>query len=309
MLSKRSMVNLIRSSFEKFSTNKLVLPLSKTSVVSNSLIKVDKRVFMVSAFHTNLKPSEQQKQPSSADKNKNLFIYEEEKDLEKEVVPTEVFKDEKERIMDEEGVNIPLLVKFWKMYFVRYAVISTLIFGVIYIVWEVTSWLSSITFKNVATVSFYFGFLSALMCCGVTWLAVLAFSIHPSTVYRAAIKKVLANKTLRDNMVTPLTPGKFRAYSYTYPDFNNAHEVPLVRRIQFWKPKRMQLCFQLVDANKKTAMISCDVSRKDGIINLLRNRFTFHSLIVDIPDREDRLFLRGTDQDAVYENASDMKLN
>lgn len=101
--------------------------------------------------------------------------------------------------MDEERVNIPLLVKFWKMYFVRYAVISTLIFGVIYIgrfyngdwnnflrfaVWEVTSWLSSITFKNVATVSFYFGFLSALMCCGVTWLAILAFSIHPSTVYR-----------------------------------------------------------------------------------------------------------------------------
>ena len=69
--------------------------------------------------------------------------------------------------------------------------------------------------------------------------------------------------------------------------------------MQFWKPKRMQLCFQLQDANKKTAQVSCDVSRKDGWINMVRNRFTFHSLVVDIPDNEDRLFLRGSSEDAL----------
>ena len=37
--------------------------------------------------------------------------------------------------MDDErsGMNIPMFVKFWKLYFVRYAIISTLIFGVVWI--------------------------------------------------------------------------------------------------------------------------------------------------------------------------------
>ena len=170
--------------------------------------------------------------------------------------------------------------------------------------------MSSITFKNVATVSFYTGFFTGLISCGIGYLAVMSCSISPSAVYKAAVKKVLANKSVRDNMTTPLTPGKFRAYSYTYPDFNNAHDVPFTRKMQFWKPKRIQLCFQLQDPQKKTAMISCDVSRKSGILNIIRNRFTFHSLIVDIPDSDDRLILRGSDEDAVYEKESnDIKLN
>ena len=96
-------------------------------------------------------------------------------------------------------------------------------------VWEITDWLSSITFKNVAKFSFYTGFLTGLISCGIGWLTVMAFSIHPATVYKAAVKKVLANQTVREQLVTPLKPGRFRAYSYTYPDFNNAHDVPFTR--------------------------------------------------------------------------------
>ncbi|KAL9657489.1 hypothetical protein ABK040_016755 [Willaertia magna] len=188
-----------------------------------------------------------------------------------------------------------------------YTIITTLIFLVAYTLYFITDWLSSITFKNVAKFSFYSGFFSGIISCIVAWLTVIAFSIHPTTVYKAALKKVLSNHSVRTNLATPVKPAKFRAYSYTYPDMNNSHDVPIERKLQFWKPKRMQMMFQLEDAKGKLAMVSCDVSRKPGFLNLLRNRFTFHSLSVDIPDNEDRLILRGDAESDVFNEG--VKLN
>ena len=96
-------------------------------------VHINNRSFIVASFHSkNNQVKQENKTPQK--KDEKLFIYEEERDLEKEIVPVEVFND-KERIMDEDrpDINIPLLVKFWKMYFVRYAIISTAIFGVLWI--------------------------------------------------------------------------------------------------------------------------------------------------------------------------------
>jgi hypothetical protein len=61
------------------------------------------------------------------------------------------------------------------------------------------------------------------------------------------------------------------------------------------------MIFQLMDKEGTICVVSCSASRKNGLLNLLGNRFTFHSLSIDIPTSDEHLILRGEREDKVYQ--------
>lgn len=239
------------------------------------------------------------------------------------------------------SVNYSLLVSFWKQYFIRYVMLTLVIMAILYFIYWISDLFSSINFKNVAKWSFYSGLVMGVVLTGLSLFAKQYFTISSRTVYRVAMRRVLDNPTITQQLKTPIRPGKFRAYSYEYPDMkksmiataaqqatsgsastsnnnNNVsssggggggeevadgglmmEEVPLSRRLQFWKPAHMQMMFQLIDANGKVCTVSCEVSRRTGSVwHVLNNRFKFHSLSVEMPDMEDRIILKGTEDHA-----------
>lgn len=137
---------------------------------------------------------------------------------------------------------IKLLLRLWGQHLVRYTVIVAAVLLFAAAIYSVSNWFSSINFKNVAVWSFYTGALTGV-CATVFVMALYGwFSIHPNTVYRAALKRVSENVHVVQKLERPLTPGKFRCYAVEYPDYGgNAHTAPLSRRMQFWKPSRLQL--------------------------------------------------------------------
>jgi hypothetical protein len=105
-------------------------------------------------------------------------------------------------------------------------------------------------------------------------------------VYQAALRKVLSDSRVTSRMATPLQPGKFRAYAYEYPDMKNMYDVPWTRKIQFWRPPRMQMMFQIQDQKGQIADVTLEVSKRPGKKNILSDRFKFHQLSVELPNNE-----------------------
>jgi hypothetical protein len=265
---------------------------------NNTLVQQQQRFFTVSRFNSQQKkeePEEQRSTPTTP---------------EIEAPPEHVFQDTENTFKEPPpSVNIPILMTFWKQYFIRYIIITAVGLGVLYAVYWISDLFSSITFKNVAKWSFWTGLLLGGSLVGGGAFLKQYFTISSRTVYKIALKRAVANEKVVSQLGTPIRPGRFRAYSYEYPDVQgDQHDVPLARRMQFWKPVHMQMMFQIVGSKGKQGMVSCEVSRRPGIWNMLNNNFKFHSLSVDIPDDEDRVIMKGTEAHAKSLHGHDISL-
>jgi len=208
-----------------------------------------------------------------------------------------------------QNVSIPLLMKLWKQYFIRYVIITSVALATLYLIWWLSNLFTSISIGGVAKWSFYTGLLMGIGLSVATRFAKKSFTISSRDVYKVALQRVLQNEQVVNKLQAPIKPGKFRAYSYLYPDLEgDAHDAPMTRKLQIWKPARMQMMFQLSGATGKQCMVCCEVSRKSGLWNLLNNRFTFHSLYVDLPDDDDHIILKGTAAGADQFRSQNIKL-
>ncbi|KAL0479328.1 DNA mismatch repair protein MutS [Acrasis kona] len=202
---------------------------------------------------------------------------------------TNVYNDEEGAFHEnklEDDVNIPIFLRLWRDYFVKYALITLGTISVIWILYDVTDWFSSMTIKGTAKYMFSSGLIVGLLLSTIAWRVRQFFTIRSASVYKAALRKVVMDERVMSKMKAPLKPAKFRAHAYEYPDMKNMYDVPLTRKLQFWKPPRMQMVFRVQDANNKQAEVFLEVSKRPGRENILSDRFKFHSLTVELPNQE-----------------------
>ncbi len=183
---------------------------------------------------------------------------------------------------------LSVFLNLWKQNIIRYGTIALTVISIVWILFDVSSWFSSITFKNVAEWSFFIGFFMGIGTMLSFFGVKRYFTLRSSSVYYSTLKKTLSSPQVRDHLGPQIKPGKYRTYSYIY-DGVDEMSATWLRKNQFWKPVRMQINFSLIGKNNTTALVNAEVEKKSGLagLGIGSERFIFHSLQIDIPDSED----------------------
>lgn len=208
--------------------------------------------------------------------------------------------------------------RLWKNIAARYAIITGVVVGVLYIAWKVFSFFGALSFDDVGKWSFYAGFISAMSLVLIFSLYKRQYSYKTSQVFTEAFNRASRDASIKQMLGEPIIPGKFKAYGYEMKDsqlgdFDQGYHTYILNYIKqvfgFGKQTNLQMLFQLNGA-KRMAIVSCEVSKLPGLTTV--NNLNFQSLSVDVfhkdpsakPGVKARVILEGTEADVVEKQNS-----
>ncbi len=80
--------------------------------------------------------------------------------------------------------------------------------------------------------SFYAGFFTGIGIIATGVALKNYFTLRSTLVYNAALKQVVNKLQFQEKLGLPIKPGRFRAYSYEYPDVKGeSHDVSVIRKM------------------------------------------------------------------------------
>ena len=219
------------------------------------------------------------------------------------------------------GRAAPLVARWqrWKPRLVTYLWVgAALLLGVAILrggLW-VVSFFSSLDFADVSQVAFVAGLLTAAILMGVGALARRALTLRPEAVYADALRRVLGDATVRAYLGSELRTGAFRAYSFVpgsirWGQGGAAAEAVVppaaaegtgagwgVRAMaalgSWWRPRRLQLFFQVTGDAASHGMVSAEVEKVKG-------SYSYNLLCVDVLNTGQRIVLRGDPTYSIYQ--------
>ena len=214
--------------------------------------------------------------------------------------------------------------ELWKPRIVSYLWIAAIVgVGVLVLragLW-VVSFFSSLDFADVGEAAFFAGLFTGLAVVGVALLGRRALTLRPEAVYQDALKQVLNDVTVRSFLGSELHTGAFRAYSFlpgslrlpgvttgttaassiapaavtTLPATATSGSSALLARLQsYWRPRRLQLFFQVTGDTGEHGMVSAEVEK-------VRGTHKYNLLCVDVLNTGQRIVLQGDAAYSIYQ--------
>ena len=176
---------------------------------------------------------------------------------------------------------------------------------------------SRLDFADVSEVAFVAGLLTGLGLLLVFTLGRRALTLSPEAVYRDALSQVVNDPTVRSHLGDKVSSGAFRAYSFlpaairwpalTQPSSSSSSSDPapsppsspstpsLLSRVRsYWRPRRVQVFFQVTGTESRHAMVSAEVEKLRG-----SQRYTL--LCIDVLDSGQRVVLQGDPHYQIYQ--------
>ena len=212
----------------------------------------------------------------------------------------------------------------WKPRIVSYLWIAAIV-GVGILVLRAGLWVvgffSSLDFADVGEAAFFAGLLTGLAVVGVALLGRRALTLRPEQIYQDALKQVLNDVTVRSFLGSELHTGAFRAYSFLpgslrLPGVTTgttaATSIPpaalppvpaspsstwsalLARLKSYWRPRRLQLFFQVTGNQGEHGMVSAEVEK-------VRGTHKYNLLCVDVLNTGQRIVLQGDPAYSIYQ--------
>lgn len=203
----------------------------------------------------------------------------------------------------------------WKPRIITYFYIGSALFvgvlilrGGLYFV----NFFTSLDLADVGRWGFVAGLATGVGLVGTAMLTRRVLSLRPESVYQDALKQVLNDITVRSFLGNSIKTGSFRAYSFVpgsvrMPGTITAAEAePVVdavaaanpswldRLSKYWKPRRLQLFFQITGSDGNHAMCSAEVQK-------VRGSMQYNLLCVDILNTGQRVVLMGSPDYQIYQ--------
>jgi len=154
----------------------------------------------------------------------------------------------------------------------------------------------TINFHDVATISFVAGLATAGVIAVILSYTRRLFVIKPELVYQKILQRVQADPRVGEMLGSSVTPGKFRAYALSEGGLTLAADKadPGSGWSRFWKPKKLQMMFQL-QGSQELGMVSFEAKKE------FNGDLLFTSLVVDGLKTGQKLILEGDGSDKVYQ--------
>jgi len=163
----------------------------------------------------------------------------------------------------------------------------------------IADFLASTSFYDVAYVSFMTGLGSGGVLVALFSATNRAFTVRPELVFKAAVKKIKADKKVIQHLGDKIDVGKFRAYTITDGGprlFRRREEGKrdYTGWQRYYEPKKVQMILQL-SGSKDTGMLSIDAAKEfSGAID-------FQSMALDVLGSGERVQIIGqSGDDRIY---------
>jgi len=179
-----------------------------------------------------------------------------------------------------------------------YAVIGFVGLSIYYVVragLSLADFFVTTNFYDVATISFAAGLATAGVVAVILSYTRRLFIIRPELVYQSVLSKVTADPRVVTMLGDNIAPGKFRAYSLSDGGVQLANNEPTKYQgwERFWKPRKLQMMFQL-EGTKEKGMVSFEAKKE------FNGDMLFLSLTLDGLQSGEKLILEGDGSNKVY---------
>lgn len=139
-----------------------------------------------------------------------------------------------------------------------------------------------------------------MVACG--WLGTRFLRLRPESIFQAALKRINSDATVKTYMGHQISPSQFRAYSYVPGSLRMTQEErdrALARGMKgvhkWWRPKRLQLFFQVQGSNGVLGMCSAEVEKS------WTGETAYNLLAIDLATQgQERIVLEGDPHYSIY---------
>jgi hypothetical protein len=206
-------------------------------------------------------------------------------------------------ISKHEDKYMSKFMKLMKIRNARRVFVGLVVCAMGYIIYAITDWFSSITFKHITRWSFMAGSMSTTMIFAILYLLRRHSFIRSERLFKQAIDKVSYNSQVVSKVGKYAEPSKFKPTTRICPDivrdneYLNFDEASYPRQWDIRKPVHTQ--FMIGYNGSQTAMISGEVSKEPGVRGVIKNNIVFHNLRVDFEDGES-IILEGDNDFEIY---------
>jgi len=173
----------------------------------------------------------------------------------------------------------------------------------LYVAYEITKFLSHVTFTNIGEYAFIFGMVAAAGAGAAAWSGSRLLLLRPEAFYRQTLKRVSKDSRAANILgASSLKPGAFRAYSLVPPSSVQApveasNGLKGLARLtavnKLLRPKVLRLMFTVKGEGGPAGVVSAQIYKQG-------NNVTYQSLYVTNLRNGERVLLEG-EQLPIYE--------